>query len=159
MRVAARRRRDRPSAEGDEPSAPTSTEDLPDILGTHRTYVGLRRGESWQLLAITSGSTTPLWEGRLDGSPGEAEAETSAMAAALLKDLTGHWAPPAVRDRLAQRVLPELSEATFAIYSGDLDAWLIDHDLDPQTWPSGTVPGNGRSCRSRASWPPRRTRS
>jgi hypothetical protein len=107
--------------------------------------VGLRHGESWQLLAITSASTTALWEGPLDGSAGGAGPETSAMAAALLKDLTGQCPPPAVRDALAQRVIPELSEATFVLYSGDLDVWLIDHELDPQTWASGTRPGITRS--------------
>jgi hypothetical protein len=131
MRAAVRRRRHRPGAAGHELGRGTSVEDAPDILGTHRTYVGLRRGESWQLLAITSGSTTPLWEGRPASSAAAGDTETSAMAAALLEDLTGQPARCIVRDALAERIALELSKSTFVLYSGDLDAWLIDHDLRP----------------------------
>jgi hypothetical protein len=131
MRAAVRRRRHRSGAAYQELGRATPVEEVPDILGAHRTYLGLRRGESWQLLAITSGSTTPLWEGRLDSSAGVRETETSAMAATLLEDLTGQSAPSIVRDALAQRIVPELSKATFVLYSGDLDAWLADQELDP----------------------------
>jgi hypothetical protein len=155
MRLATRRRRQRPDAGGHEPDPFASAENLPDILGSHRTYVGLRLGERWQLLGITSASTTPLWEGRLSGSAGAlgaAGAENPAMAAALLNDLTGKWAPPAIRDALACRVVPKLSEPSFVLYSADLDAWLTDHGWDPQTWPSGAAAGPPRSRRRGPSW-------
>jgi hypothetical protein len=143
--LRTRPREPTPREPGYEPAA--FDDGLPGIAGSHRTYVGLREPAGWRLLVITSAATTPLLDTR-DGGPaqgtGATRDEASSMAGALLEDLTGRRAPSYARAALARRIAGELEGATFALYSSDLDTWLEDADMAPDTWPA-----DGRDRRSR----------
>jgi hypothetical protein len=103
----------------------------------YRTYVGLRRPEGWQLMAITSAGTTLLW----DGAPVQTglhlvRDEASGMANALLEDLVG--CRPSVRARaaLSRKIVAELGDRTFVFHGRELRAWLLERRLEPGTWAS-----------------------
>ena len=83
-----------------------------------RTYVGLRRRATWQVLSIASTDTTVVWEGEAAGS------ELHALAGALLADLTGHRPPGPARAAVARSIRPELQGSTFVVHGDELGRWV-----------------------------------
>jgi hypothetical protein len=123
------------SHEPDEPPERRTYPDRFDDPEEHRTYVGLRRPEGWQLLAITTAATTLLWDGSpVRGGLHLVTDEASGMANALLEDLVRARPPVRARAALARRIAAELEDRTFVFHGGEIRAWLHDCRLEPGSW-------------------------